>query len=296
MSARADVLTQAECAALVPALARDANKYTRGVLAVIGGSSAYPAAPIMAAQAASRAGAGYVRLLVPRQAAEVARAHVRSVTVSPCTATASGVFDPESAASVVQEASRADALAIGPGLSAGGVAGDFLDKLLACLHERGDTRPALLDADALTLMAAHPQLAELREGCDDVMSPHEGEAARLLGRRVACREADALELAHRYGCTVVLKGPDTLVAAPDGRLRCCAEGGPELAKAGTGDVLSGIIGSFLAQGSSAFDAACLATFVHGRAGRLAAAEMSARAVMAEDIIEFIGRAFMSMGV
>ena len=127
-----------------------------------------------------------------------------------------------------------------------------------------------------------------------ILTPHEGEAARLLGRKIANRNEDALQIARDYEATVVLKGPETLVATPLGELRAVAEGGPELAKAGTGDVLGGMVASFLAQGLDALDAATLAVSVHGRAGRVAACELSVHAVMPEDIICKIGSVLLDL--
>lgn len=297
MSEDAPVQTLAAgaCRKLVPLPAPDANKYSRGVLAVVGGSAAYPGAPIMAARAAMRAGAGYARLFVPEQAAQTARAHLLSIPVEACTQTACGSFDPECADTLIAAAAKADAFAVGPGMGTSASAAEFFVHFLQALHDRGDTRPILFDADALNVLAAHPELSSLRAGCDDVLTPHEGEAARLLGRRVADRLADARELAGRYGATVVLKGPRTLIVGSDGRAAVHVEAGPELAKAGTGDVLAGIVGALCAQGLCGFDAGCLGVFVHGRAGSLAAREMSVVSVVAEDIIESIGPAFVSMG-
>lgn len=116
----------------------------------------------------------------------------------------------------------------------------------------------------------------------------------MLGRKIANRNEDALQLARDYEATVVLKGPETLVATPLGELRAVVEGGPELAKAGTGDVLGGMVASFLAQGLDALDAATLAVSVHGRAGRAAARELSVHAVMPEDIICKIGSVLLDL--
>ena len=152
----------------------------------------------------------------------------------------------------------------------------------------------VFDADALNLIARNHALLEMPACHPRILTPHEGEAARLLGRKVANRNEDAVTLARAYDATVVLKGPETLIATPVGELRAVAEGGPELAKAGMGDVLGGMIAAFLAQGLDAFDAATLAVFVHGRAGRLAARELSVHAVMPEDIICKIGPVLLGL--
>ena len=297
MSERDEVqpLSEEHCRALVPHPAPDANKYSRGTLAVVGGSAAYPAAPIMAALSAARAGAGYVRLFVPGSAADVARAHLLSIPVTACATTPDGSFATEGASDLLRAAAKMRAFAIGPGMGQDVSARAFLKELLEAQSSAGDKRPALLDADALNALAVEPDLSRLRHGVLDVLTPHEGEAARLLGRKVADRLSDARELAERFEDVVVLKGPRTLIVAPDGRERVCTQAGPELAKAGTGDVLSGIIGGLLAQGVDAFDAACLGVFLHSRAGSLASDRLGVNAVMAEDIIDDIGPAYISLG-
>ena len=290
------LLSEGECAKLIPLPAEDTNKYSRGVLAVIGGSAEYPGAPIMSALAAARAGAGYVRLFVPEEAAPVARAHLLSIPVNPCAQAPGGCFDVTCVDAILQAAAKADAFALGPGMGTGEAAIEFFAAFLRALDERGDRRPILFDADGLNILAHHPEFMQMRADCDDVLTPHDGEAARLLGRCVQDRLHDAREIASKYQSTVVLKGPRTIVVGQSGPAALRLEGDPELAKAGTGDVLTGIIGSFLAQGLSAFDASRLGVFVHGRAGRIAASDMSVMSVMPEDIIERIGSAFISMGV
>lgn len=290
------VFSEADARELVLLPAHDANKYTRGGLAMVGGCRDYPAAPIMAALASARAGAGYTRLFVPEDAADTARAHLLSIPVAPCAQAPCGALDASSVPDVLQRAAKMRALVLGPGMGHSASAVEFLKRLLDELRTAGDRRPLLFDADALNILAADPRLKASRAGRVDVLTPHEGEAARLLGRPVRDRLADARALAREFGGVVVLKGPRTLVVACDGRACCCEEGGPELAKAGTGDVLAGIIGAFLAQGLDPYDASCLGVFVHGRAGALAARELSVMSVMPEDIIDSIGSAFVSMGV
>ena len=122
-----------------------------------------------------------------------------------------------------------------------------------------------------------------------------GEAARLLGRKVQDRVADALEIARRYSAIAVLKGPKTLIASPEGTVYENTSAGPELAKAGTGDVLAGIIGALAAQGLGMLDAASLGVHLHSVAGSLAARQMGVNAVLPEDIISNIGPAYLALG-
>lgn len=281
----------AEYAALLPYPAEHANKYTRGSLLVVGGSLAYPGAAILAAQAAARSGAGYTRLACPASMVAAARAHLLSIPVSPCP-DADGTFAAASLETVLAAGSKADALLVGSGMTVTPSTRAFLRNLLA--HEK---RPLVLDADALNIVAAKPDVLLCRKGTAPlVLTPHEGEAARLLGHVVKDREECALELARKYRATVALKGPDTLVATPGGVLVICHNAGPELAKAGTGDVLAGMLAAFVAQGLATLDAVTLGVYLHGEAGRVAAAALTSIAVMPEDVLGSIGSAMRELGV
>lgn len=287
-------ISPADYARLVPRPAPDANKYSRGSVAVIGGSGEYPGAPVMAAKAAARCGAGYVRLVMPQDAAAAARAHVLSIPVSSCSQDEAGFLCTASAPKALAAVEKSKVLVIGPGMGAGESSHAFLLELLRELRAQGERKTVVFDADALNLISRHPELAQLREYDENIVTPHEGEAARLLGRRVGDRLADARELAARLYATVVLKGPRTLVVSRDGVAieNTCA--GPELAKAGTGDVLSGMIGSFAAQGLPAAKASALAVYLHGFTARLLSERLSVNAVMPEDIIEHIGPAILRL--
>lgn len=285
---RPDIIAPQRCAQLIPRPAPDANKYSRGALAVVGGSRDYPGAPVLAAKAAARCGAGYVRLVMPADAAASARSHVLSVPVTACAQDVQGGFAEAAAHEAASSLAKSRALVAGPGLGTSAQAGAFLGGLFADLPNALRLQTVVLDADALNLVAAHPALADALGAYQVIMTPHEGEAARLLGRPVRERLEDARELAARFRATVVLKGPRTLVADGHGRAAVNESAGPELAKAGTGDVLAGMVGAFAAQGLAAFEAAELAVFLHGRTAHELTSQMSVNAVMPEDIIEHIG--------
>lgn len=281
------MLSERDIRALVPYPTRDANKYTRGTVGVVGGSASYPGAPILASRAAARCGAGYVRLVTTRDAAICARAHLVSIPVSACEQGIEGTLCEASLVRARDDLAKSKVILIGPGMGTS----DDARRFMASFEQ---DRPMVFDADALNLIASCHGLLDTPARHPRILTPHEGEAARLLGRKVENRNEDALQLARDYEATVVLKGPQTLVATPVGDLRVVAEGGPELAKAGTGDVLAGMIAAFFAQGLDALDAATLAVFVHGRAGRLAARELSVHAVMPEDIICKIGHVLLGL--
>lgn len=280
------------CAQLIPHVSKHANKYSRGTLGVVGGCAQYPGAPVLASMAAARSGAGYVRLVAPGDAAQSARAHLVSVPVSACVQNDEGCFCARSFEQARNALKKSGALLVGPGMGTSHDAASFLEALLSCPDYQD--RPLVCDADALNIIAAQPGICADSHRAEFVLTPHEGEAARLLGRPVTDRYEDACELANVYNATVVLKGPETLIVAVDGRARVMNAGGPELAKAGTGDVLAGIVAALLAQGLDALDAASLGTQIHANAGKLALGKLGIHAVMPEDIISYIGPAFLNM--
>jgi NAD(P)H-hydrate epimerase len=201
---------------------------------------------------------------------------------------ADGSLEPTGAEIVLERAERSDALVLGPGVGRQPGAFEFV-KTLA----RQAPLPLLLDADGLNAHAGHLDSLSAREA-PTVLTPHAGELARLLdtdsksveAHRLACvrrvaREADAI---------VVLKGDDTLIAHPDGRVGVSPGGAPALATAGTGDVLSGLIGALLSKHMDPFHAACAGVHVHARAGRLAAETIGAEGVIASDVIKLLPRA------
>jgi NAD(P)H-hydrate epimerase len=214
------------------------NKYTSGHVLVVGGSRGLTGAPSLTALAAMRADAGYVTVAAPESTLPVFEQRLLEAVKRPLPER-DGVVAAGAAADVRELAAKASAVALGPGLGRGDGPRALVRELLARLE-----LPVVVDADALF---------ELEPGewpAPRVLTPHEGELARLLGREsqeiAAHRLAAVHEAAERFGCVVVLKGPDTLVAAPGGKLLVSALGLPSLATAGTGDVLTGVVAAFLA--------------------------------------------------
>ncbi len=235
----------------------DSFKNRRGHLCVIGGSREYPGAPCLSAEAALRTGCGLVTLHIPENA-EVFCSVPKAVIVRR--------FSPELIVKNWQGVlSGGTAVAIGPGLTTSEANLPLLAYLLT------SDRRLVLDADALNLLAKHPEL-RIPEKNDWILTPHPGEMIRLMNGfslPVSSREENAKKLAKRLGATVLLKGARTLVATPDGRLSCNLSGCPALSTAGSGDVLTGICGAFLSMGFSSFDSARLGAYVHGIAGETA---------------------------
>jgi hydroxyethylthiazole kinase-like uncharacterized protein yjeF len=248
-----------EVLAIVPRRQPSDNKYSAGSVLVVGGARGMTGAAALAARAAFRADAGYVAIAAPEESLPVLETLVVEAVKRPLT-------------DVTEAAQRASALAVGPGL--GRAHAELVRGLLAT------DSPAVLDADALF------ELEPLERTAPTVLTPHEGELGRLLGEEssdvAAHRLASVQRAAERFRCTVVLKGADTLVCGPDGAVLVVALGPPSLAVAGTGDVLTGVVGAFLAKGLEPSLAAAAAA----AAQQLAAGRVAHQAgLVAGDVIE-----------
>jgi NAD(P)H-hydrate epimerase len=235
------------------------TKYSAGSVLVVGGSPGMSGAVCLSAQAAFRADGGYVAVATHEQTLPVVETLVLEAVKAPL-------------ADVDRLAQRAAAVAIGPGLGRGDDERTLVHRLL---RELGV--PAVVDADALF------ELEPDEWPAPRVLTPHAGELGRLLGRDdVDAHRLEAVQAAaDRYGCIVLLKGADTLVAAPGEGVLVSASGTPALATAGTGDVLTGIVAAFLAKGMEPRLAAAAAAFAHGRAAELG----PERGLVASDLIE-----------
>ena len=245
----------------VPRKAPDSTKYRAGTVLVVGGSRGLTGAPVLAAAAAFRADAGYVRVAVPESCVAAVEAHLLEAVKTALPEDPSGHLTPRSAEAILAAAERAGAVAIGPGLGRTDGTRDLVRILLDRL-----TQPVVVDADALWALEPF----ERRPAT--VLTPHSGELGRLLGVEPAEVDAHRLEsvrrAASRFGCVVLLKGADTLVAAPREGVLVSDFGTPSLATAGTGDVLTGVAAAFLAKGMEARLAAGAAAVAHGLASRL----------------------------
>ncbi len=275
-------LISARVRELYPHRERSGSKFVSGVVVVAGGSMGLTGAPTMTARSAQRAGAGYVQVAVP-QAVQPAVDLRLLEQMSRGLPDAGGFHTPAGVEVVEEMAERAGAVVLGPGLGRDEGAQEFARGVARAVEA-----PLLVDADGLNAHAE--QLELLRERtAPTILTPHEGELGRLLGRptdavahhRLAC----AREAAERSGAVVLLKGDDTIVALPGGEVAVNPTGSAALATAGTGDVLSGLIGALLAKGLDAFDAACLGALAHVFAARAAAERVGVDHVMAGDVID-----------
>ena len=232
-------------------IAIDANKYTRGVVHLLAGKM--PGAIALAARAASRGGAGYVRVSTSRHIDGLPAAVVQTDTAV--------INDP-----------RIGCLLVGPGM------GDIPQILTLALTSHA---PKVIDADGI----GHVGEPERLKGQDAILTPHAGEFAKLFGDVPGNKAEQALRAAEMSGSVVVYKGSDTIVAAPDGRIGFAPPAPAWLATAGTGDVLAGLIAALRAQGLDAFEAACAGVWLHGRA-----AEIAGPHLIADDLADAIPQA------
>lgn len=266
------LLTEVEVQSSLRPRARDAHKGNHGHVLIVGGDEGMGGAALLAAESALRSGAGWVSLAT--RAGHVGAALTRC---------------PEVMAHAVQSAGelrrmlvKADVVLVGPGLGQSAWSRDLLTEALA------SGKPLVIDADALNLIAA----AATALPVDAIVTPHSGEAARLLGCDVASIESDrfaaARALQARCFGTVVLKGAGTLICSAS-ELVVCDRGNPGMASAGMGDVLAGVIVALRAQGLSAFAAASVGVFVHASAGDYAARLRGERGLVASDLIAQLGR-------
>jgi NAD(P)H-hydrate epimerase len=272
---------------LIPRRRANSTKFIEGAVLVAGGSAGLTGAPSLASESAARAGAGYVTACVPSSLSLVFEVRLLEV-MTRSLPDADGALTPAAIEPVLEAAERADALVLGPGLGRSDGAREFARGLAA----RAEL-PLLLDADGLNAHAG--ALASLSERAGPaVLTPHAGELARLMETESAAVQAQRLrhvrEAAATAGAIVVLKGDDTLVARPDGMVAVSPGGSPALATAGTGDVLSGVIGALLAKRLDAFDAACAGVALHAEAGRRAAGPHGPDGVIASDVIAALPRA------
>lgn len=251
----------------LPPRRRYANKGDYGHVLVIGGEHGMAGASRLAGEAALRTGAGLVSIATRAE-------HVFALNAARPELMVRAVDGPQTLAPLLE---RASVLALGPGL--GQAAWGHALWLTALDAEK----PLVLDADGLNLLAAEPR----RFNVPTVLTPHPGEAARMLGVATAEIERDrfyaARELSRRHAAVVVLKGAGSLIADPDGRLDVCPWGNPGMASGGMGDLLTGIIAALLAQGCSAWQAACLGVSLHARAGDHAA-RRGERGLLASDLL------------
>jgi len=289
-------LDQATVAGLLPERALESHKGSYGHLLAVAGSRGKSGAAVLVARAALRCGVGLLTVATPASIQGVITIQQDEMMTEGLAETGDAVLDSSAAPQVIELLRTRNALAAGPGL---GTAAETCSAITALV--RGRSAPTVLDADGLnalgTLTKESRRILEAG-GQPLVLTPHPGEAARLLGCTPQEIQNDRIEavkhLVDMTGATVVLKGHRTLIAGPNGRISINSTGNPGMATGGSGDVLTGALGAFLARGLSAWDASRLAVFLHGFAGDAAAARIGEESLIAGEIINELPHAFLAL--
>lgn len=283
-----------DIAHLLPRRGANSNKGTFGRLVFCGGSHNFLGAPALSAMASYRAGAGLVELAVIPPVQQAVAAHMTEAVFQPLAAR-DGYISSSAASAIEQTWRHADALVFGPGMGLTDDTVELTSRLLAALsgHRLHGT---VIDADGLNALSQIE--GWWQHHFPLVVTPHPGEMSRLTGLSIDRIQSDRLavarEHAQKWGAVVVLKGAGTVVASPEGQIRINPTGGANLATAGTGDVLSGIIGGLLAQGCAPFDAAVAGAYLHGRAGDIVRERFGNAGTVAGDLLSAIPLARQSI--
>jgi hydroxyethylthiazole kinase-like uncharacterized protein yjeF len=267
----------ADVAGVLPEREADAHKRASGTLVIVAGSRRMTGAVRLIARASARIGAGYVIVAAPASIIPVVQTELTEAVFLPLPETGEGSVAPEAIEPVLRALDRADALAVGPGLSTEPATQGFVRALVGA-----SPVPVVVDADGLNAFAGEPDAIADRKA-DAILTPHLGELARLDdggGDRLTA----ARRLATRTDAIALVKGSRTVIARPDGSARINVTGSPVLATAGTGDVLTGAIGGLVARGVDPFAAAWAGAYVHGLAGIVAGREL-ADGTVAGDVAE-----------
>ncbi len=270
---------------LLPLRKDDGHKGDFGRVLVVGGSVGYTGAPVFAANAAVRGGCGLVFLAVPQCVYPIVAARCDSAMPFPLPSDDMH-FSMEALAPIIERAEKCDCVALGCGMGRSEKSDELVRELLVQLK-----CPVVLDADGINAIAGHIDVLDAR--CDRVtiLTPHEGEFLRVGGDLSKGRAAAAQEFAKTHGCTLILKGAGTIVAASDGKIAENTSGNCGMAKGGSGDVLTGLIAALLAQGTEAFSASALGVWLHGCAGDIAAQRHTQYAMTPGDMLSCFGEAF-----
>jgi len=265
-----------------PKRAPDASKKDFGHVLVIAGSNGYTGAAYLASQAAILSGSGLVTLAVGKSIYPIMAEKLTEVMVKPFFETRDYSLSLLAEKDLLNNASKCTSAAIGPGISRNKETQTLVRSLLGKIG-----KPVILDADGINAFAGHADSLK-KTTAPLILTPHIGEMARLLEKDIdevkKNRKDIALEFAHQYNIVLVLKGHETIVARPDGDFYVNATGNVGMATGGTGDVLTGMIASFVGQGMDAFNAAAAGVYFHGLAGDLAAKEKGTLSLIATDLL------------
>lgn len=270
----------------------DSNKGTLGSLLCICGSYGMAGAAIMAGKAALRCGIGLLKIAVPKSIYPVCATNILESVFYPLEETSNGVISSKNTDFLLEMCEKSSAVVIGCGLSVCDDTKNLVQSVITNCE-----KPLVIDADALNCICNKPEILKNLK-VPAIITPHPGEMARLLHSTPKTvnsnRENTAIDFAKKFGVVTVLKGAGTIIASPDGEVYINHTGNSGMATGGSGDVLSGIIGSLLAQGASPINAAAAGVFLHGTIGDLAAEKLGKISMLPTDMIDMIPTAYLKL--
>ena len=270
----------------------DSNKGTLGSLLCICGSYGMAGAAIMAGKAALRCGIGLLKIAVPKSIYPVCATNILESVYYPLEETSNGVISSKNTDFLLEMCEKSSAVVIGCGLSVCDDTKNLVQSVITNCE-----KPLVIDADALNCICNKPEILKNLKA-PAIITPHPGEMARLLHSTPKTvnsnRENTAIDFAKKFGVVTVLKGAGTIIAAPDGEVYINHTGNSGMATGGSGDVLSGIIGSLLAQGAAPINAAAAGVFLHGTIGDLAAEKLCKISMLPTDMIDMIPTAYLKL--
>lgn len=270
----------------------DSNKGTLGSLLCICGSYGMAGAAIMAGKAALRCGIGLLKIAVPKSIYPVCTTNILESVYYPLEETSNGVISSKNTDFLLEMCEKSSAVVIGCGLSVCDDTKNLVQSVITNCK-----KPLVIDADALNCICNKPEILKNLKA-PAIITPHPGEMARLLHSTPKTvnsnRENTAIDFAKKFGVVTVLKGAGTIIASPDGEVYINHTGNSGMATGGSGDVLSGIIGSLLAQGASPINAAAAGVFLHGTIGDLAAEKLGKISMLPTDMIDMIPTAYLKL--
>lgn len=270
----------------------DSNKGTLGSLLCICGSYGMAGAAIMAGKSALRCGIGLLKIAVPKSIYPVCATNILESVYYPLEETSNGVISSKNTDFLLEMCEKSSAVVIGCGLSVCDDTKNLVQSVITNCE-----KPLVIDADALNCICNKPEILKNLKA-PAIITPHPGEMARLLHSTPntvnSNRENTAIDFAKKFGVVTVLKGAGTIIASPDGEVYINHTGNSGMATGGSGDVLSGIIGSLLAQGASPINAAAAGVFLHGTIGDLAAEKLGKISMLPTDMIDMIPTAYLKL--
>lgn len=270
----------------------DSNKGTLGSLLCICGSYGMAGAAIMAGKAALRCGIGLLKIAVPKSIYPVCATNILESVYYPLEETSNGIISSKNTDFLLEMCEKSSAVVIGCGLSVCDDTKNLVQSVITNCE-----KPLVIDADALNCICNKPEILKNLKA-PAIITPHPGEMARLLHSTPKTvnsnRENTAINFAKKFGVVTVLKGAGTIIASPDGEVYINHTGNSGMATGGSGDVLSGIIGSLLAQGAAPINAAAAGVFLHGTIGDLAAEKLGKISMLPTDMIDMIPTAYLKL--